>query len=469
MSPKSLNLKKEGHNWKEFKNAPVETHDSLELQTMLDAFPFYVMLLDADHKILMANEAIRGDLGLDPEQIVGGYCPKVVHGLEEPYPGCPLEEVLQKGHGIKREFFKPDENRWINSAIYPTRRLTQDGKEIFIHFVSDISEKKQAEVEIERSLEIQTVISEVLSLSLEDIPINEVLNRTIDLILSIPWLALDSKGSIFLVEEQSENLIMKAQRGLSKEVQMKCSRIPFGKCLCGQAAFTKEIQFTDSIDERHEILYSGIRSHGHYCVPILFGGKTLGVINLYLKEGHRQDQKEKEFLKAISNALAGVIIRKQNDHKLKRHEKELEIKNKNLGEMNSALNVLLKKLDEDRKKLEENVLFNAKKLLVPYIDKLKNSKMNHRQVRFANILESNLNNMISQFAYALSHKYLNLTSLEIQIADLVKEGNSTKEIAEIFNLSTRTIEFHRQNIRKKLGLKHKKSNLRTYLLSIQQY
>jgi DNA-binding CsgD family transcriptional regulator len=137
--------------------------------------------------------------------------------------------------------------------------------------------------------------------------------------------------------------------------------------------------------------------------------------------------------------------------------------------MNSALNVLLKKRDEDRKKLEENVLFNAKKLLVPYIDKLKNSKMNHRQIRFANILESNLNNMISQFAYALSHKYLNLTSLEIQIADLVKEGNSTKEIAEIFNLSTRTIEFHRQNIRKKLGLKNKKSNLRTYLLSIQQY
>jgi DNA-binding CsgD family transcriptional regulator len=75
--------------------------------------------------------------------------------------------------------------------------------------------------------------------------------------------------------------------------------------------------------------------------------------------------------------------------------------------------------------------------------------------------------MISPFAHTLSQKHLALTPFEIEIADLVKQGKSTKEIAKIFRLSTRTIEFHRQNIRKKLGLKHKKSNLRTYLLSIQ--
>jgi PAS domain S-box-containing protein len=467
MSPKNHNLKIAEHNLKDFKDTDMETHVELELQMVLDAFPFYVMLLDADHKILLANKAIRGDLGFVPEQIVGEYCPKVVHGLEEPYPGCPLEEAIEKGHGVEREFFDPDSNRWVNSAIYQTKKYTQDGKEIFIHFISDISQKKQAEVEIERSLEIQTVISRVLSLSLEDIPLDQVLKQALELILSISWLALDSKGSIFLVKEKSEVLVMKAQHGLSKEVQMKCARISIGKCLCGQAALTKGIQFADCIDDRHQILYSGIRSHGHYCVPILFEDKTLGVINLYLKEGHRQNQKEEEFLKAVSNTLAGVIIRNQNDHKLKKREEELEINNRNLEEMNSALNVLLKKRDEDRQKLEENVLFNAKKLLAPYIDELKNSKINYRQARFVNILESNLNKMISPFAHTLSHKNVNLTPLEIQIADLIKQGKSTKEIAEIFSLSIRTIEFHRQNLRKKLGLKHKKSNLRTYLLSIE--
>jgi PAS domain S-box-containing protein len=293
----------------------LDTHAELELQLLLDAFPFYVMLVDAEHKILMANNAILDDLGLAPEKIIGEYCPKAVHGFEEPYPGCPLEEALKTGHGVEREFFDPDSNRWVNSAIYPTKRSTQDGQEIFIHFISDISDKKQAEVEIEHNYEIQTVINSVLRLSLEDISLDELLKRTIDLILSISWLALDSQGSIFLVEDKPDVLLMKSQRELSKTIQMKCAQIPFGKCLCGQAALTKEIQFAECIDDRHQILYSGIIPHGHYCVPILFDGKTLGVINLYLKEGHRQDQKEEDFLKAIANTLAGVIIRKQINQK----------------------------------------------------------------------------------------------------------------------------------------------------------
>ena len=81
MSPKRLNRKK-----KDFEDTQPETDLGLELQKVLDAFPFYVMILDADHKILLANKAIRGDFGLDPEQIVGEYCPKVVLGSDEPYP-----------------------------------------------------------------------------------------------------------------------------------------------------------------------------------------------------------------------------------------------------------------------------------------------------------------------------------------------------------------------------------------------
>jgi PAS domain S-box-containing protein len=454
-----------GHNLKRLKDSLAET--DVELQILLDALPFYVMLLDEDHKILLANKAVRGDLGLVPEHIVGKYCPEVIHGLKEPYPGCPLEEAIEKNHGIEREFFDPDENRWINSAIYPTIKRTQDGKDIFIHFINDISEKKQAAIEIEQNYEIQSVINSVLRLSLEDIPLNEILKRVIDLILSIPWLAFNSKASVFIVKEKSEMLVMESQSGLPKTTQMECAQIPFGKCLCGQAALVKEIQIADYIDDHNQILCSGNTSHDQYCVPILFDGNTLGVINVHMKEGYRHDEKIEQFLKAISDTLAGVIIRKQTDQELNRHKAELENKNKDLEEMNSALNVLLKKRDEDRKKLEENVLFNAKKLLMPYIDKLKNSNSNNRQARFVNILESNLNNIISPFAQTLSHKHFNLTPLEIQIADHIKQGKSTKEIADIFSLSIRTIEFHRQNIRKKLGLKNKKSNLRTHLLSIQ--
>ena len=145
----------------------------------------------------------------------------------------------------------------------------------------------------------------------------------------------------------------------------------------------------------------------------------------------------------------------------------MEQKTLNLEEMNSALKILLERREEDRKELEEKVLFNVKGLVVQYIERLRGSNLDKRQLGYLEILESNLNSIISPFSRKMSSKYLNLTPVEVQVADLIRQGKTTKEIAVIFNLSTRTIEFHRQNIRKKLGLKEKKANLRTSLLALQ--
>jgi DNA-binding CsgD family transcriptional regulator len=117
------------------------------------------------------------------------------------------------------------------------------------------------------------------------------------------------------------------------------------------------------------------------------------------------------------------------------------------------------------KELGENVLSNVKELISPYLDRLKKSRLNTNQKTLVNILDSNLNNMISPFISKLSFKYFNLTPMEIRVANLVKEGKTNKEIAEILCLSKNTILFHRYNIRRKLSLKNKKINLRTHLLS----
>jgi PAS domain S-box-containing protein len=161
-----------------------------------------------------------------------------------------------------------------------------------------------------------------------------------------------------------------------------------------------------------------------------------------------------------------ITERQETEDSLKKREAELEIKTKTLEEMNAALRVLLRKRDEDKKERDEAVLFNVNELVFPFLEKLKKSPLDSKEAAYVSILEANLNNICSPFTRALSTTYLGLTPTEIQIASLIKEGRTTKEIAEVMSLSPRTVDAHRDNIRRKIGIKNKKANLRSHLLSL---
>lgn len=156
---------------------------------------------------------------------------------------------------------------------------------------------------------------------------------------------------------------------------------------------------------------------------------------------------------------------KKTEHVLREREKDLEAKNKYMEELNTALGVLVKKADQDKANLEKNVLSNVKCLVQPYLDELKKSGLTGRQESFLTALESNLLKIISPFSQTLSSEYYALSPAEIRVAKLISEGKSSKEIADLLSLSTRTIESHRDNIRKKLKLTNRKINLRTYIES----
>lgn len=190
-----------------------------------------------------------------------------------------------------------------------------------LHQESSNHTHKQTKEEVQRNYDKETVINMLLRYSLEDMPIEMLLQRTLELILSIPWLALEKQGCIFLVEDDSKTLTMKAQSKLAEPIKEACEILPFGMCHCGRAALTKEIQFVDCLDESHDIHYDGIMPHGHYCVPILFKSETLGVINLYIREGHKRDQREIDFLVAVANTLAGIIRRKRLEQDLVKSER----------------------------------------------------------------------------------------------------------------------------------------------------
>ena len=162
-----------------------------------------------------------------------------------------------------------------------------------------------------------------------------------------------------------------------------------------------------------------------------------------------------------------ITKRKQVEKELLAREEELEIKSSNCEELNTVLKVLLKKRDEDKIELEEKVLSNINELIFPYIEKMKKSGLDERQKVYLDVLETNINDIISPFSHRLSSSYLRLSPAEMQVANLVRQGKSTKEIADFLNLSCETIDSHRRNIRKKIGINNKKANLRTCLLCIQ--
>jgi DNA-binding CsgD family transcriptional regulator len=136
-----------------------------------------------------------------------------------------------------------------------------------------------------------------------------------------------------------------------------------------------------------------------------------------------------------------------------------------LAEVNTALKVLLKQREDDKKELADNVLSNVKELIGPYLDRLRRSRLSTDQETLVSILDSNLNNIISPFINQFAARHIKLTPAEIRVANLVKEGKTNKEIAALLCLSKNIILFHRYNIRKKLDIKNKKINLQAHLMA----
>jgi PAS domain S-box-containing protein len=169
--------------------------------------------------------------------------------------------------------------------------------------------------------------------------------------------------------------------------------------------------------------------------------------------------------------MRDLTEQKKAENELLKAKTELEEKVKErteeINEKNITLKVLLDQRGKEKKQLEEVIMSNVKKLVMPNIRKLKNSPLNGKQKTALNILEANLNEIIFPFSSTIDSKYMKLTPTEIQVANHIKHGASSKEISESLALSQRTVDTHRYNIRKKLKISGKGVNLRTYLSSIQ--
>lgn len=151
---------------------------------------------------------------------------------------------------------------------------------------------------------------------------------------------------------------------------------------------------------------------------------------------------------------------------LKSREKELRKRTRRLGEVTTALNVVLERMEEEKRHLERQLMANVNRLVIPHIEKIRKEGSASSRAAHLEIIEKNLKNIFLPSLSRLSLQSLALTSREIQVANLVREGMTSKEISHTLGISKSVVDFHRDHIRGKLGLKNKRGNLRSYMLSL---
>ena len=296
--------------------------------------PDSVIIMNGSGKIISWNSTAGSTFGIWDDSFIKKELKEVLVvypdgeediflSLIEVQPGVRLERTLRCGDGRLAPF-----------ELLLTRDI-HDGVPIHILFARNISERCLREKKLNLSYQNQKIMSAILQISLMPVSLDQQLELILDQILSIPTIKLLPNGAILLADVEPGVLALKAQRGFSSQQQVTCGRVPFGKCHCGQAAKSGQIQFVCCIDEAHDFVFDSMKPHGHYCVPIISDGLVLGVIALYIQAGHKSTELEIDSLHAIANVLAGVIERKRMEWQL-------------VGLVGN-LKQTIKELDEERK------------------------------------------------------------------------------------------------------------------------
>jgi signal transduction histidine kinase len=307
------------------------TQGQMDVPPALAAGAEVTFLCDDGGSILYASEAIGSLLDRGLDEVRGQHLARLAIQEDEHEVVEGLATALRSGASSFSLRLRPREGSPVAASASAWSVDVRGIRFTLCLATARHDRRRRAEECARRLADTQRVIATILELALQEISIDDLLRRTLDLILAIPWLSIERKGAIFLVEQEPGVLVLKVSRGLHESLLSSCARVEWGTCLCGQAAMHRKPVYATDLDERHTTRYLGILPHGHYCVPICSEDATLGVINTYLAPGHERSDTEVEFLTAVANTLAGVLVRRRMDAERHRAERASRAKSEFLA------------------------------------------------------------------------------------------------------------------------------------------
>jgi PAS domain S-box-containing protein len=422
LAEKCLNLEKEIEEHKQVSEALRQSEE--RYRGVVENVQIGIALISPGMEVMSLNKQMRcwfPDINVTERPI----CYQAFNDppREEVCSYCPTFQTLQDGTVHEAVTHTSQKERIVNYRIVASPVKDSEGKVVAaIEMVEDVTAKLQAQVRLEASENLYRAIFENTGTAIA------IINDDTTIFMVNAEFAKQSGFSKEELVGKSEWIELISKNDIGKMMEYHLLR----RIDPNAAPSHYEFQFIDRAGQRKDIFAT---------IAMIPGTKRSVASFLDITEKNRTEEK------------------------LRNREQELSTKSMNLEEVNAALRVLLRQRDEDKKELEEKLLANVKELVMPYVEKLKNISHTPNQLACLSILETNLSEIISPFLKNITMKHIDLTPREIQIVNLVKNGKTTKEIAELFNVSTSAIDFHRDNIRIKLKLKNKKTNLRSYLLT----
>jgi len=304
-----------------------------------------------------------------------------------------------------------------------------------------------------------------------------------------PIFVLDKEGSIRFYNQAADKLLSgkeKADEKSNSIFKLFVERSLSGMIIVNQAkilfvnpAFKKITGYTDDEirtmspwdmvhpDEREKIRALGLERLKKEDVRDYYETRWIHKKGYEIWVEVRAALFENQGDKLILANVVDITNRKKAEKKLKESEHELQVKSIKLSETNTALKVLLEQRNEEKIELQKSFVFNIEKLVLPYVSELEEMLSRPRDLAYVQTIKSNLIDVISPFLRKLASKYLSLTPKQILIINLIRQGKLSKEIADIMGVSKAAIDFHRNEIRHKLGIRNKQINLKSYLEAIE--
>jgi len=295
---------------------------------LVNSAPDALVFVNADGKILVVNAQFENMFGYSHDEMkdkkLDLLVPERFRDRHRAYVSSFFSHPKAHPMGSNFEIYalrKNGEEFPVDITLSPME--TDEGL-LTMAAIRDITKRKEAEEQVEKNYQMQRVMNAMLQISLETLSLEVQFERILDLILSVPYVSLQSRGAIYMVDDENpEVLTLKAQQGFLVEESIPCKNVSFGMCLCGKAAQLSEIVYSDHLNNRHEMHNEGTFPHGHYCVPILSGKEVLGLINVFVKEGHKRNSTEEGFLTSVASTVASIIKHDKMERERKRLQNEL--------------------------------------------------------------------------------------------------------------------------------------------------